>query len=398
MSVNPNMATQLKKTTENVKRYAVYFIIFILVVFLIDWISRGVVPPGPPIQDPAYENYPDPDNKFGAIPKPEITSINATTGMKGVISKKITEFPSFPPVMYVYKIKPEREYLNDAQLGKDVAKALKFPEDYTVLQNVMNWTSEDTRKTLTYDRFQKYFKYSYNNPELSSLSTEEKDTLLSSGFNILQTLKLKGPDLNEKASAVDLLFRSPEGNITSNVSTYNCAQIEINKYILASEADIDKIPDTMAPVKKYSYYKGIANLLIRTSNDPKNKDVLNDLIGLEYKALDYESDKGIYALKTVETAYQDLQLNKGFLYRLHLVSENYLSATINQYEIEKYNIDPALTKLIYIEPENRDAAVPWTNFLQPYYLFEGTATTTVTYKEVVFSFIVPALEKGSYTQ
>ncbi len=397
MSVNPNMATQLKKTTENVKKYAIYFIIFVVVVFIIDWATRGATVIPVPGDDPYYEGYPKPDNLFDKIPKPGISSIEATTGTRGIISKKTIAFPTFPPVGYIYKIKPEREYLNDAQLGKDVAKSLGFPDDYTVLQNVMNWTSEDSKKTLTFDRFQKYFKYSVSNIDLPTLSETEKDEIFDRGIKIFQSLRLKTTEMDEKASSVNLLFRSPQGNVTTNVSNYNCAQVLINKYIVASEAKTNDYPDTMAPVRKYSYYKGIATLLIKAESD-NQKEMINDLISLEYKALEYEETPGIYKLKTVDEAYQSLQLNKGFLYRLHLITENFLSPNQTKYEIEEYKVDPALTKLIYIEPENRDAGIPWTNYLQLYYLFEGTATTAISNKEATFSFLVPALSDSSYKE
>ena len=83
---------------------------------------------------------------------------------------------------------------------------------------------------------------------------------------------------------------------------------------------------------------------------------------------------------------------------MHLVTENFLSLNQTQYEIEEYKVDPALTKLIYIEPENRDAGIPWTNYLQLYYLFEGTATTAISNKEATFSFLVPALSDSSYKE
>lgn len=389
------MATQLKKTTTQVKRMFIYFLIFVIVVLFIDWLSKqsGIIV-GP---DPGTEvdpNYPIADNKFQQIPKPDLNSLNSGSQNIGLISKTTAKFPKFPPVVYVYKIKPEREYLDDAEKGKATAKALGFTGDYSVLNNVMNWESEDGTRTFTFDRFQKYYKFKTNTTQLIEMTNEDQDFAIQRALSILDRINIKKNNLDTEASRVDFAFRAADGSLSSKSDKYNCVRVSLNKYIKAIEPVTNTVPDTFIDVRKYSYYDGIATLLLKEyANKPQ--DMLQDLIELEYKALEYEDEVGIYKLQTPDQAFQELQKNNGYLYRLHLVGDNYLGQQ-QQLQIAEYKIDPNLTKLIYIEPQTRDSQVLWTNFLQPFYLFEGTGRTSNTNKDAVFSFLVPALTSSAY--
>jgi|GEM_PF-2746914 len=390
------MATQLKKTTKQVKRMIIYFLVFVIVVLFIDWLSKqsGVIV-GP---DPGNEydpNYPTANNIFQQIPKPDLNSLNSGSQNIGLISKTTAKFPEFPPVIYVYKIKPEREYLDDAEKGKATATALGFSGDYSVLNNVMNWESEDGTKTFTFDRFQKYYKYKSSPDQLIEMTNSDQTFAIQRALSILDRLSIKKNNLDTESSRIDFAFRANDGSLTSKTDKYNCVKVSLNKYIKAIEPVTNSIPDTFIDTRKYSYYDGIATLVLKEYAN-KTQDMLQDLIELEYKALEYEEDVGIYKLQTPDQAFQELQKNNGYLYRLHLVGDNYLTQQ-QQLQIAEYKVDPNLTKLIYIEPQTRDSQVLWTNFLQPFYLFEGTGRTTNTNKDAAFSFLVPALVSSAYT-
>jgi len=398
------MATQLKKTTYQVKRFFLYFALFVVIVFFIDYIFRGgiIEPPVDPVWDP---NYPKPDNFMKLIPKPQITSINATTGNAGIVSKKPLAFPTapaIPPVVYVYKINAEREFLNDDKLGKDAAAALGLPSDYSVLNNVMNWESEDGNKTFIFDRFQRYYKFRINQLPLTTMITTDKDTAIQKAMAVLQLLKIQDDLLDARSSYADLAFRAPDGSLTTKTENYNCVKVALNKNIKLIDPITNKIDATYATIRRFSYNKGIGTLLLKEYTK-KTQELLTDLIELEFKSLTYEKElntneyiRGIYQIMTPDEAFQELEVNRGFLYRLHLVGDNYLANDQLKFEVASYVVDPTLTKIIYIEPDNRNPEIPWTTYLQPYYLFEGTATTATTKKELAFSFIVPALIPDSY--
>lgn len=387
------MATNLKNTTTMVKRGIIYFIVFVVVVLIIDSLVTPAPCVGPdcPTITPINSDYPTANELYGPIQKPEIDSIDATTGSAGRFSKKVTSFPTFPPVIYVYQINEERETFDDATIGKETALKLGFVGDYTSLNNVMSW--DEGNKVFTFDWFQKLYKYIYKDAQLPAITNTDPSKAIEKGLSLFQYLGIDTNDIDAGSSYAYFTSRSVDEKLTTKTENYNSVMLALNKNIVGIRAKKTNIETTDITVRKYQYYEGIATLVLR-EYATKSQDQLEDLLELEYKALAYKENPAIYDLLTVEDAYKQVQLNKGYLYRLHPQGENYLGEQ-NKYEVLEYKVDPALTKLIYIEPEHRDPNVGWSIYLQPFYLFEGTAYTSNDI-ELEFSFILPALSKDSY--
>jgi hypothetical protein len=385
------MATELSKATSNVKRFLLYFLIFVVVVIIINTVS-GWLQPKPPVPS-TYTNtdYPKADRKFSTIPEPQIQSLITNNNTLGLISKKPLPFPTFPPIVNVYKINPEREYLGDAANARKVAGLLQLPTQETrTVNNVIYWETPDKNKTLSYDKFQRYWSYSSKSASLPGALTQTSTEYLDSAFSFLSTMGLSNDYFSQRSGRVDLVSMDTQRNLTSLTTDPNVARVSLYKKVLMAKPTNAKVPDSVIEVRNLDYYKGAANFWITG----KGAKIENELIDFSYKEFEYDPTFAVYDLKPVDEAYDALQKNKGYLFRLTLIKNNLFGDYLSL-QIKDYQVDPALTRIVYIEPENRDPSIPWTNYLQPFYLFEGTATTTNN-QDASFSFLVEALKATDY--
>lgn len=386
------MATQLSKATSNVKRFLVYFIAFVFVVILIQSISEWIKPK--PLAPDVFTNkdYPVADKKFKLIPKPIIKSLITNNSTLGLISKKPLPFPTFPPIIYIYKINPEREYLGDAEKARKIADLLKLPTQETrTVNNVIYWETPDKNKTLTYDKFQRYWNFSSKSTNLPSSLPKTAQEYLYGGFSFLSMMRISNEYMGARVGRVDLVNVDAQRNLNSLTTNPNAARIELFKELTMAKPINTKLETSIIETRRLDYYKGAANLLIIG----KSEKIETDLIDFNYKEFEYNPEFAIYDLKPIDEAFDALQKNKGYLYRLTPTKSNIFGEYLSL-EIKDFKVDPEKTKLIYMDPDNRDPAAPWTNILQPFYLFDGIATTTNN-QEADFSFLVEALKAEDYS-
>ena len=142
---------------------------------------------------------------------------------------------------------------------------------------------------------------------------------------------------------------------------------------------------------------GLANMVIigGDKEHPEKNSMVNNLYYFNYKMHDYSSTFGVYDLLDISEAYNKLQKNDGFLYKLEKVGSNNLSGDIVIPTINELKVKLSETKIIYIESDTVSSELPWTNYLQPFYIFSGT-TTSNDGGNYNFSFIIPALKDSQY--
>lgn len=385
------MATQLSNATKNAKRYLIIFGIIVVIIIIISWITSSVKPKIPTGTTTTVAGYPNADNLFKTIPKPELTSIKIAEGSPALVAKTGGTFPEMPATAYVYLIKPEREYAGDASSARTIATNFNFSKDETkVINNVMYWETPDKNRTLQYDKAQRLWNYRYATyPTTSSTKLLTKaDEYLKVSYSFFNSVGLSSELISGNAGRAEFIQIDTNGNYTNSSETFNAVKTSLFKKLLIITPTDSKITSPYAEVRKFKYTEGIVNMLL----NGEGKTIKDNLLQLNYKNFSY-GDKGIYEILKPEEAFVMLQGGSGYLYRLVLNNENEYSTDLVSEKISQYRLDTTKTRIIYIEPENVNANIAWTNYLQPYYLFEGTFTTT-TEQSGLCAFIIPAI-RGS---
>jgi len=387
------MASNLTKTTKSVKKFLIYFAIFVIIIIVADYFTKSYVPITPPSNGIINSNYPQPNIAFMQIPSPQIKNLPLGNSL-AKISKNQIKFPDFPPVVNIYKLKPEQENFYEANRARTLASLLKLTSGETkTINNIMYFETMEKDRVLSFDKAQRLWNYRSSNTNLSKLSISQEDTLISSGISFLYQMEINNSDAFQKnVSTCYLTYLDNQGYYSNNsTNIINSAKLILNKEIDLIKPVQNDLPLLKAPIKRIDYLDGIVNMTIIN----QGKDIATDMIYFNYKVHDYENTVGIYPIITVSDAYDKIQNNQGFLYRLTEVGSNIFNnnpiPTINEFKINVEN-----TKLIYIESFDSNNLEPWTKYLQPFFLFEGQAQSENN-NLYSFSFIVPALNPANYS-
>ncbi len=390
------MATKLSKTTKEVKQLLLYFLGFVVLVFIITWLSGVAKEPLNPPEASNKSDYPVADKKLGNIPAPVIQSLSIDQSSKALIAKNSSPFPTLPPVAYVYTIKAEREYLGDADTARSAAKILSFPSEETkVINNIMYWETTEKNRVFSYDKAQRLWDYHLNKYPLinSSGFIPNQAEYANMTISLMSRLGIKTELFTPTYGRVDMVQVENNGQFTNQTNNPNASHVSLFKKVLMSKPLLEKNAATYTEVRRYQASSGIVEALLNGDG----KTLVNNLWQFRYKQYSYGTDLGIYSLITPLEAFTKLQTRQdGYLYELNLDSSNYFGEPISL-NVNEFTLEVNKLKIIYIEPENRLLDQPWTNFLQPYYYFTGTFVTKDQQKGTC-AFIVPALTSESYTK
>jgi len=406
------MGSRLSKATNTARRGLIIFLIFAISTFLFRFIfgiteePNGLVTPTRATNSP----YIVADQKLGQIPYPQKQPLSILSGSNPTYSiQDQAVLPEFPEVFNVYSINKPREKLGNAAKGAQVAANLQLePGGRTIADNTTLWQSGDTVRSLTYDKL--FEKWSYEtdlNKESFDQETLSNIRLVTTaghydnkGTAVLSLLSLSDSYFNRANSRVAYInIDSRTGTITSatNIRTARFVYIRQSKKILASELNPNYSPAQNAvaaqnlesEVRASDYNLGVANIIARGSIE----NLVPDLVDFQYHQLNYGS-RGVYKALNSRDAFLKLQNAEGLLYRLKPKGEDPFSAH-TPLSVLEFRVEANRTTIIYIEPDEWEEAVPWTNFLQPFYLFEGTAILTDG-READFSILIPALQESEY--
>lgn len=388
------MASNLTKTTKSVKRFLIYFSIFVLVVIFADYFInkwKPITPPGG-LADSKY--YPIKNELFGKIPYPKIKGLTIANPTKVNVSKDKISFPEFPPVLSVYKLKLEQEHLNEANQAREIAQTLELTTgESKIINNVIYFETINADRVFSFDKAQRLWNYQNKLTNLKPLGYSDIEKYKSSGFSFLTSMQLNSNNLfTYNYIQGYITYLDNQGNYTNIVSNNaNSAKILLNKNVLAIEPTTDKIPILYAQVQRPSSNQGIATLTVIN----KGEKIASDMLSFNYKAHDYETNVGIYQVLAPSVAFEKIQTDGGYLYSMNELNTNIFLITPNP-SIKEFKLTVDSTKIIYIESENRNDLEPWTLYLQPFYQFSGQAKS-LSSKNYTFSFIVPALTDESYS-
>ena len=388
------MSSSLTNTTKSVKRFLIYFAIFVVIIIVADRIISQSTKPTGTTTDTINTDYPQPNKIFSQIPLPVLKNLPIGNS-KAKVSKDALNFPQFPPVVYVYKLKPEQENFNEANQARTIAALLKLNSGETkTVNNVMYWETYEQDRQMSFDKVQRLWNYKVKYTNLSALITNNnQDLFINNGIGYLNSMDLNTNSyFNLDGSTCYFTYLDNQGNYSINgtANSVNSARLILNKRINLIIPVLQDLPTLTAPIQRDNYLDGIVNMTITGTG----KEIFTNMIYFNYKVHDYENTLGVYPIISGLEAFDKIQNNQGYLYTLSEVGSDIFKTAVTPV-ISEFKITVANTKLIYIESFNIDSQEPWTEYLQPFYLFKGQ-TTSVDNKTYDFSFIVPALKTTDY--
>jgi len=408
------MSSRLSKATSTARKGLIAFLIFAISTFIFRFIFELTDSPDN-VTQPQNTNksaYLAEDRKLGEIPYPSISPL--ATQASANITYSIQDrdiLPEFPPVLNVYEINKPREKLGNVAKGRQVATNLEInTPERTIAENTLLWQSSDTVRSLSYNKLLETWAYTTDitkeryEPQIANkLKTNTtQDYYSEKGLAVLNLLTLSDSFFTSANSRIDYVNTNNNFNtITTAESPKDSMFVRIAQYkrlpaaeLLSTykplENEVAKLP-LFGDVRKINYTDGVVNMIVRGNAT----ETVPDIVSFSYHQFNYGS-RGVYTSLSSKDSFVQLQNGKGTLYWLKLKGENPYTVH-TPLSVLEYKVDAPQTKIIYIEPDEWNESQQWTNFLQPFFIFEGTAILTDG-READFSIILPALAKNEYVK
>lgn len=408
------MSSKLNKATSKARKGLIIFLIFAISTFVVTFVTDFVTGPTPtPAPNKTNASaYLPPDQKLGLIPKPKLSSLPVPEGSISTFSLiDRTTLPELPPVANIYVINKPREKLGNTQTGRKVATNLGLPNlETTIADSTLFWQTPDTIRSLTYNKqLEKWiYQLDLQKEQITTEDAEKNKINTSAGFynlkgiSLLGSLGIQDNYFTQASSRVDYInIHKSTGKITTANTPRLAEFVRIAQYksIEASTLRDDYEPKTdeaiktvyTSTIRKLDYLDAPAVIITRGNTDR----LVPQLTSFNYHKFNYGT-RGVYKLLTSTEAYLKIQSGLGKLYWLKINNQDPFS-TYEPLPVLEYKIDGAKTSIVYLEPEEWSEAEQWTNYLQPYYFFEGTAILRDG-RDANFTLILPALSDSEYLQ
>lgn len=403
------MSSNLSKSTSMVRKGVIGFVIFAIVVLLLQFIMNTLTgeetDPGPSVVSrSAYESE---SLAFSKLPKPQVDSLTLAPNTRAIFSLSNNQrLPEFPPVVRVYEIQPLAEKLGDADRARQTAVELGFAaKESRLIDDTLYWEIDGLTRSLTYHKVQKEWNYEVDlakdpataeNIELS----EDTEFYQELNYRLLASLKIDTEYFSDGIAKVDFININLADVYTTaevkddaryvRVALFKSLRAATLKDSYRPSSNDDVIYDDLdAVVRKFDYISGPANIVVQG----EVKDPDTDYVRFDYKDYDY-GDFGVYPAITAEQAWDNIQANMGYLIWLRPQDKDQFEE-YDQLSVSEFIADVDRTQIVYIEPDNRIASEEWTHYLQPYYMFEGVANLTDG-RKAEFVFIIEAVNPNQF--
>lgn len=409
INTNKLVASSLSKSTDLARKFIIFFIVFVIVVFVFDAFLQLLTPSTTPPSgiDVSSTGYLPADNLFGQLPKQAITAIPISPDTRAEYALT-SILPSFPQVANVYKLLRPAETFGSVPRAINAANRLGFEGESfrNTSENVLFWGTNNNTRTLTYNKVIEDWIYNVDTLKDPIGNLPNKNLELDKNFyqlragSLMNQLGLGDNYFNQANSRVDFVNRNVEGQLSPVLRAIDARYVRIALYKTIESASLrenykpeenDDNPSQtiLSDIRKQSYIEAPAVFLIQGKGDNLNEDIIQ----FKHRQFDI-GERAVYVTITAEQAWNRIQANQGYLYWLRPQDKNPFTSS-ESVRVTRFDALPEKTKIIYIEPDSWEANIPSTQFLQPYYMFEGIAKLEDG-REAEFAFVIEALAAGNY--
>jgi|GEM_PF-7069562 len=373
--------SKLSRTTKKFRRYVIYFLVFAIVVIIIQSIYRYITSDqdigGPNSSQYAYVN-----ELFGEISYPSISSMSVSD--ESTPSFSISgQFSESAGSVNVYKVNKPRETLGNSKKAQEIADNLNLGTSYELNGIILTWRSPN-KELLEYNKLTNDVRFVNEGINIATLRKNKPNFLdIEKINNEVSSIVRDLSQINfgsQQDARMSYLLSAGGGYQTTEIPE-NADFIRTDFYIYkeivstraltrAQEQDPTTIRTESISARLYldNPTQGTTNII--TSNQELSQfrnDESNDQIR-EFNELgiDISEEVATYSLRTFEQAWEDVQDGKAFLKYLVKQGED----PLDPYEptnVKRFIVDPEKSKLGFFTTQE------WTVYIFPIYVFEGIA-------------------------
>jgi hypothetical protein len=376
--------SSLMTTTSKVRKYAIYFGIFVVAVIILQ-ICLGIVSNfgGKDESDPSspkFYPYKEVDNAFGSFSLPDLPSI-------AISSRSTPEFSvdsDFDIPIYkgvnLYKIEQPRERFATQTKAKDIAQKIGFSGEPLSNDTILRWKTSTA--TLEYDKITQELEFinTYALPQGNEgLFSNDEESIKKDAIDLIEDIGLNRPNLNLEVDAITIDYLNLEDEQFKQATSPGTAgYIKINvfrKFELASLKTNDKgevdsnIEKEYAPVLAKAvvedYQSAPLEIIIAGSTERLDKANLYRIHFIDWTL---EDEAGVYEILTPEQAWENVKQGKGSLQELvEFGFDRFTTGKEKNKEVLSFTAQYLETEMAYLEVEE------WQGYFYPIYIFKGRA-------------------------
>lgn len=387
----------LYQTAQNARRILLGVLVVVVLILLYDTFSRVQEGINTGNERRFYMNA---DLKFGNLPQVDIPSISLAEGSNPIFAR-LSVFPPFPDVAYVYRIEEPKEKLLTFENAIETAEVLGFSRASLREEGrEMVWKAAEDTKTLRFNKDTQVWQLTTS--YLDNLEARRRKTILNQtqtyANNATTLLNRLGFNnifgFRDGQAVVRLALIGVDGSFIETQNASEAQYVSVNLFRKLPLADLK--PDNEQPELERGEVKPQARTGLVYTSDPRtgifrivaSNDLTNysrDIFELNYIDLNYTGETGKYFIITPDEAWTKAQNGHGSLVSIEPQNVDYFSEypTVN---VRRFEMDARRTTLAYYEPRE------WNGYVTPIYIFEGTATLDDG-RLANFRFFVDALQR-----
>lgn len=402
------MAT-LSNSAQYTRKFIKYLLIFIGIALIATFAAKLISDQ----IEASRESVIVSDNKFGKLPDLKliksldfaaseglIYDLQTSNGRLNIEDAKGVKYTQVPSVVYVYKYFQSQPslYLNDEI--RNYGQNIGFKTVAEDLNTFMRWFSSNGYRILEIEKSTRNVEIRTDISKDTSFDTlkpftaglQKYQTLLYSSLSKKGVLNSNYTDISyvNEFNSEFITWNSDKGVFerTDSANRAEFARINLSKTVAANYVKVPSSENTKTKIATYLYPRQIIST-VRT--DTPRISSIHGIIGtkedeiyfLKANGTEYDlSSPGLYDIKPIQTAFDELQAGKGVLVDLRRNNRNddytYVKETVKAFHIKNIYLD-------YYEPFARTQ-----QFLQPIYVFRGYADLADT-QTAEFTFYVPAI-------
>jgi hypothetical protein len=332
----------LSQTSSNLRKVVLAFLLFALLLLVIDTVSKFLNSPSNPFVS-VGSFYLAPSGFSGVtLPKPTITS-NAISDKSNPSFVSEGVFATFPDTALVYKIERPTEKLNTVENAVRASTSLGFSGNGTETSGVLTWQNTEGTRNLSFtvvDRIWKMTTQYFQDTGALQAKTMDANisTYESAGRRIVSTLGFSSSSLQDPSVTAKFAKLGTNGLFTNPANSAQADYVVIDVYrslTISMLKPSSQLTEVQKQIKdKPSEYTGkvykndprVGSLHAVVSN--KAQDLSKDVYELSFTDFEYTSNYGVYSILTPEEAWNEVRLGNG-------------SLTLIKEQTADYFLDPA---------------------------------------------------------
>lgn len=367
-------SSSLFEVTRSVRRYLIYFVIFVVVVLLIQFCG-GLAQNLLKGRNTTAQIYKLPDYRFGEIKLINMSNLAISPKSQPTFSvDNVLPNPGHRSVN-VYRIEEPRERFGIEDVAKDVAKRFGFTANFArdEAANKLVWVQAGKR--LEFDKVKVSWSYTNSGVKLpgrygvfNSAPIEYRKQVgeLAGRLGIPENV------FNYNTTEVDYLIRKGSSYVeASSANTAEYIKLRVyRQFESVSLAPGQSATATQKPqvskVYKDDYFSAPLEIIL-TSNNEKNLNI-DLIVKVSFTNWLFSKEVGSYDLLTPAEAWENIKAGKGALKELTEFGFNrYEVGRLPNQEVLAFTANYQQVNLAYLEPDT------WSGYIYPIYIFKGRA-------------------------